>query len=115
MILSPRPFRSELPGASSYPIGKKLEEFKPSRGIRQGDPISPYLFLLAAKFLSGLLKTRDPSSQLGGLQVAPDAPRVNHLLSADDNLLLFKANDDSLPILVEPILSGVGTKDKYEK
>src|SRR4051812_46326742 len=58
--------------------GKKLDEFTPTRGIRQGDPISPYVFLLAAEGLSGLLKSRDESSPVYGLQVATQAPHVNH-------------------------------------
>lgn len=48
--------------------GKKLEEFCPSRGIRQGDPISPYLLLLAVEGLSCLLKSQRESSNLGGLK-----------------------------------------------
>jgi hypothetical protein len=83
-----------LVSSVSYSVlfnGKKLEEFKPTKGIRQGDPISPYLFLLAAEGLSGLLKNLSESSQLGGIQVAPSAPPVNHLLFADDSLLFFKA------------------------
>ena len=74
--------------------GKKLEEFQPSRGIRQGDPISPYLFLIAAEGLSCLLKSIDESSNLNGIQVANTAPPVNHLLFVDDNLLFFKANSN---------------------
>ena len=70
--------------------GSKLEGFRPSRCIRQGDPISPYLFLLAAEGLSCLLKSHDQSSHLGGIKVAPSAPSVNHLLFADDSLLFFK-------------------------
>ena len=73
--------------------GEKLESFKPTRGIPQGDPISPYLFLIAAEGLSCLLKTSSQSS-LAGIQVAPTAPTVNHLLFADDNLLLFKASGE---------------------
>jgi len=72
--------------------GKKLQEFTPSRGIRQGDPISPYLFLLAAEGLSCLLISSVQSPNLSGLQVAPLAPPVNHLLFADDSLLFVKAN-----------------------
>ena len=72
--------------------GEKLETFRPTRGIRQGDPISPYLFLIAAEGLSCLLKSSSQSSLLAGIKVAPTAPAVNHLLFVDDSLLLFKAS-----------------------
>jgi hypothetical protein len=74
--------------------GTPLEEFRPTRGIRQGDPISPYLFLIAAEGLSGLLKQSCQSSHLRGIQVAPTAPTVNHLLFADDSLLFVKASEE---------------------
>jgi hypothetical protein len=48
--------------------GEKLEGFKPTRGIRQGDPISPYLFLLAAEGLSCLLK-HNQSLHLEGIKL----------------------------------------------
>lgn len=75
--------------------GNKLESFKPSREIRQGDPISPYLFLLTAEGLTCLLKSRIESSQLNGIKVAPTSPVVSHLVFADDSLLFFKANQES--------------------
>jgi hypothetical protein len=75
--------------------GEHLESFVPSRGIRQGDPISPYLFLLAAEGLLCLLKSRIQSSSLSGIKVAPSAPMVSHLLFADDSLLFFRANMES--------------------
>jgi hypothetical protein len=75
--------------------GGKLQQFIPSRGVRQGDPISPYLFLIAGEGLSCLLKHHNLSSELHGLMVAPTAPAVSHLLFADDSLLLFKADTES--------------------
>ena len=62
------------------------------RGLRQGDPLSPYLFLLAAEGLSCLLKA---GAGVRGITVAPNAPEVNHLLFADDSLLFFEATDAS--------------------
>ena len=75
--------------------GDRLDSFVPTRGIRQGDPISPYLFLLAAEGLSCLLKSKIQSSSLSGIKVAASAPMVSHLLFTDDSLLFFKANRES--------------------
>lgn len=54
--------------------GDRLDTFKPTRGIHQGDPISPYLFLLATEGLSFLIKSRIQSSGLNGIRVAPSVP-----------------------------------------
>jgi hypothetical protein len=75
--------------------GEATESFTPSRGIRQGDPISPYLFLLAAEGLSCLLKSRSESSILSGIKVATSAPVVGHLLFADDSMLFFRADREN--------------------
>ena len=98
--------------------GNKLESFKPTRGIRQGDPISPYLFLLAAEGLSCLLKDNDESSHLGGIKVAPSAPPVNHLLFADDSLLFFKGSREGaeeLSNLLEVYCQASGQQINREK
>jgi hypothetical protein len=81
--------------------GDKLDSFRPTRGLRQGDPISPYLFLLAAEGLTGLLKSRNQSSVLNGIKVAPLAPMVSHLLFADDSLLFFRANRENALVIKE--------------
>ena len=83
--------------------GDRQENFMPSRGIRQGDPISPYLFLLAAEGLSCLLKSRTQSSALSGIKVASSALIVSHLLFADDNLLFFKANRECAEMIKDAL------------
>ena len=72
--------------------GGSVDVFRPSRGLRQGDPISPYLFLLASEGLTCLLKAQ---GAVCGIEVAPNAPIVNHLLFVDDSLLFFEASDES--------------------
>ncbi|CAN6335307.1 unnamed protein product, partial [Urochloa humidicola] len=72
--------------------GHFSEMFSPNRGIRQGDPISPYLFLLCAEGLSSLLKFSGPNFLAKGIRVGVHAPWVSHLLFADDCLLFTRAS-----------------------
>jgi len=66
--------------------------FKPSRGIRQGDPISPYLFLLCSEGLSCLLRAVRPVHLSRGVRVGIHAPWVSHLLFADDCIIFSEAS-----------------------
>jgi hypothetical protein len=54
--------------------GHFSEYFKPTRGIRQGDPISPYLFLICSEGLSCLLKYNGPQFLSRGIRVGIHAP-----------------------------------------
>jgi hypothetical protein len=75
--------------------GQLSERVVSGRGLRQGDPISPYLFLLCAEGFSGLLHHAEAVGDIRGFQLAPAAPTVNHLLFADDSLLLVEAGEAS--------------------
>ena len=71
-----------------YEIGTITSE----RGLRQGDPLSPYLFILCAEGLSSILNDYGSKGLIHGCKVARTAPVISHLFFADDCFLFFKAN-----------------------
>jgi hypothetical protein len=85
--------------------------FVPTRGLRQGDPLSPYLFLLCAEGLSSLLLYEEGVGGIDGIRVCRNAPSVSHLLFADDSLILMKAdmnNATSLQLVLDTCCANSG-------
>lgn len=66
--------------------------FKPSCGLHQGDPVSPFLFILRAEVLSRLFAQVESCGNMHGIKVARQAPTISHLLFADDLIVFVRAN-----------------------
>ena len=64
----------------------------PTRGIRQGDPLSPFLFLLCMEGLHGLITKAIRAKEINGFSLCKRGPKLIHLFFADDSLLFCKAN-----------------------
>ena len=66
-------------------------EIKPSRGIRQGDPLSPYLFLLCSEGLNWLIQGAIREDKIRGFSLCRNGPRISLLFFADDTLIFCRA------------------------
>ncbi|KAL0327584.1 UNVERIFIED_CONTAM: putative mitochondrial protein [Sesamum angustifolium] len=76
--------------------GSQFGYLCPERGIHQGDPLSPYLFILCAETLSCLIQDREATGHIKGVAVAKNAPRVSHLLFAHDTLIFCQATVEAM-------------------
>lgn len=71
----------------------------PFRGIRQGDPISPYIYILCAEGLSSILRRNEEAGLLHGCGITRGAPPISHLLFTDDCYFFFKENGSEASVM----------------
>jgi hypothetical protein len=74
--------------------GAPFGKIWPSRGLRQGDLLSPYLFLIVAKGLSSLLTKAELDTRISGVPILAGGHKVSHLLFADDSLLFCRDTEE---------------------
>nr|KYP63927.1 hypothetical protein KK1_018514 [Cajanus cajan] len=73
--------------------GNRVGSIVPGRGLRQGDPLSPYLFILGMEGLSSLIYKAERLGNMHGIQICRGAPKLHHLMFADDVFLFFQASE----------------------
>ena len=71
--------------------GQPRGNIVPERGLRQGDPLSSFIFIICTKALVGLLNHAKNQTKITGMRVTRVRPLVSHLLFADDSLFFCKA------------------------
>ncbi|XP_060182808.1 uncharacterized mitochondrial protein AtMg01250-like [Lycium barbarum] len=80
--------------------GTRFGFFKSTRGLKQGDPLSPSLFIIAAEALVRALNALYDNDQFTGFYMNPRGPRINHLSYADDIVLFSSGGRKSIKLIM---------------
>lgn len=106
------------PGMSLLWNGERTEAFKPQRGLRQGDPLSPYLFVLCMERLCHQIEFSLANKEWKPIRLSRGGPALSHICFADD-LILFAGASISQIRVIRKVLEGFcgasGQKVSLEK
>lgn len=99
--------------------GGKPVDIIPSRGHhRQGDPLSPYLFLMVADTLSFMIAEAVEKKERKGIRIRNRGPVLSHLLFADDSLIFLEAileNCKTIKRILDEFGEATGEEVNYQK
>lgn len=98
--------------------GEKTEAFKPERGLRQGDPLSPYLFVLCMERLCHLIDKSIELKEWKPISLSRGGPKLSHICFADDLILFAEASIAHIKVIrqvLEKFCLASGQKVSLEK
>jgi len=76
--------------------GSQTKEFLPKKGLRKGELLAPFLFLIAAEGLTGVSRMAVEKNMIDSLEIGGKKVKVNMLQYADDTIFFCKANIESV-------------------
>lgn len=98
--------------------GETTEVTKPNCSLWQGDPMSPYLFVMCIEKLSQIITCRVNAGEWKGIKFANQGPSISYILFAHDIILFSKASCEQAPIMkecIETFCKLSGHKINYDK
>lgn len=81
--------------------GEKTDVFAPARRIRQGDPLSPYLFVLCMEIFSHCIFYEMDKHSWRPVILSKGGPNIYHLFFADDLLLFGEASNEQINVMID--------------
>lgn len=79
--------------------GDPSNSFKPTRGIRQGDPLSPYLFVMCMERLYQIIEEAIVNGAWKPIHASRNGPLLSNLFFADDIVLFADADTDQATVI----------------
>ncbi|KAG7557811.1 Reverse transcriptase domain [Arabidopsis suecica] len=98
--------------------GEKTDSFSPARGLRQGDPLSPYLFVLCLERLCHLIEDSVGQKLWKPISLSQGGPKLSHICFADDLILFAEASVAQVRVIrtvLEKFCLASGQKVSLEK